>query len=150
MFPLIESFHVAGLTIVFGSIAVLDCRLLGLASSKRPVSRVMDDIIRWTWAGFTLAVITGSLMFITNADVYYHNFLFRTKMLLLLLAGVNMLVFELTTGKTMYRWDKEAATTLACRIGATVSLVLWISLIFAKEPEREEDNSTRVYFTTGN
>jgi hypothetical protein len=130
VFPLIESFHVVGLTLVFGTIAVIDFRLLGLASTRRPVTRVMSDMLKWTWAAFILAVVTGGLMFITNADVYYSNFFFRTKILLLALAGANMLIFELTTGRTLYRWDKEASASWAGKAAAIVSLVLWVSIIF--------------------
>jgi hypothetical protein len=131
VFPLIESLHVVGLTLVFGTIAVIDFRLLGLASTRRPVTRVMSDMIKWTWGAFILAAITGFLMFITNADVYYNNWFFRVKILLLGLAGANMLIFELTTGRTIYRWDKEASASAAGKIAAVLSLLLWTSIIFA-------------------
>ena len=78
-----------------------------------------------------LTALTGALMFITNAPVYYHNFYFRTKMVLLVLAGVNMLVFELTLGRAVHRWDKAAAAPPAGRTVAVLSLVFWISVIFA-------------------
>src|SRR5579884_3956666 len=86
LFPLIESFHVFGLTLVFGTIAIIDLRLLGLTSPGRPFSRVASDVLKWTWAAFGLTVSTGLLMFSTNAGVYYHNSFFRAKMLLLALA----------------------------------------------------------------
>jgi hypothetical protein len=129
-FPLLEAFHVLGLGLVFGMTVVLDFRLLGFASVRRPVTRVMSDIMKWTWMAFTLTVITGILMFITNADVYYHNFFFRTKMLLLALAGVNMLIFELTSGRVVHRWTKDATAPLAGRTAAVLSLLLWITIIF--------------------
>src|SRR6266853_2523667 len=91
LFPLLESIHVIGLALVFGTIIVIDLRLLGAASTERPFKRMASDILKWTWAAFALTALTGSLMFITNAGVYYHNFYFRTKMLLLLLTGINML-----------------------------------------------------------
>src|SRR5215510_862841 len=107
IFPLIESTHVFGLAMVFGTIAIIDLRLLGIASTRRSFRRVASDILKWTWAAFGLAVVTGSLMFITNAGVYYHNFYFRTKMLLLLLAGLNTLMFNVTAGRSLHRWDKD-------------------------------------------
>ena len=75
-----------------------------------------SDILKWTWAAFALAALTGSLMFITNARVYYHNFFFRTKMLLLVLAGINMLVFELTAGRTIHRWDRLGQRLLRAKL----------------------------------
>src|ERR1700719_4880850 len=106
LFPLIESTHVIGLALVFGTIAIIDLLLLGIASTRRSFQRMASDILKWTWAAFALTALTGSLMFITNATVYYHNFYFRTKMLLLVLAGINMGVFELTLGRKVESWDK--------------------------------------------
>ena len=84
--------------VVFGTATIMDFRLLGIASRNRPFTVIKSDILKWVWGAFVLTAITGSLMFTTNASVYYDNFFFRTKVLLLALAGINMLVFELTTG----------------------------------------------------
>src|SRR3954469_7583387 len=91
IFPLLESIHVLGLGLVFGTIAIVDLRLLGLASTRRSFVRMANDILKWTWAAFAITALTGVLMFITNAGVYYHNAVFRTKMLMLVVAGINML-----------------------------------------------------------
>jgi len=131
LFPFLESIHVIGLALVFGTIAIIDLRLLGAASTERPFKRMASDILKWTWIAFGLTAATGSLMFITNAGVYYHNFYFRTKMALLVLAAVNMLSFELTLGRSVHRWDKATAAPPAGRVVAVLSLVIWISVIFA-------------------
>ena len=130
LFPLIESTHVIGLALVFGTIAVIDLRLLGVASTNRSFRHMASDILKWTWAAFALTALTGALMFITNARVYYDNFYFRTKMLLLVLTGLNMLVFELTAGKTIDKWDKTQSTPRAGKTAAALSLVMWIAIIF--------------------
>jgi hypothetical protein len=130
LFPLIESTHVFGLAMVFGTIAIIDLRLLGIASTQRSFNRMASDILKWTWAAFALTAATGLLMFITNARVYYHNFFFRTKMLLLLLAGINILVFELTAGRTIHRWDKSPSAPPVGKAVAAVSLAIWIGIIF--------------------
>src|SRR5215472_15856399 len=131
LFPLLESTHVIGLALVFGTIAIIDLRLLGAASSERPFKLMASDILKWTWAAFALTALTGSLMFITNASVYYHNFYFRTKMLLLVLAGVNMLSFELTLGRASHKWDYAGSAPAAGKAAAVLSLAIWISVIFA-------------------
>ena len=130
LFPMLESIHVMGLAIVFGTIATIDLRLLGLASSNRPFRKMASDVLKWTWAAFGLTVSTGLLRFSTNAAVYYHNAFFRTKMLFLLLAGLNLLGFELTAGRSVRHWDKNAAAPRAGKVAATVSLILWMSIIF--------------------
>jgi len=116
---------------VFGTIAVIDLRLLGRASAERPFQRVTADILKWTWAGFLLAAVTGLLMFTTNATVYYHNLFFRLKMLLLLLAAVNMGAFELSAGRRVEEWGKNRSAPPVGRVVAVLSLVIWVGVIFA-------------------
>ena len=87
LFPLIESIHVIGLTLVFGTIAIIDLRLLGSPRPGDRSQRMASDILKWTWAMFAVTALTGLLMFITNASVYCAQPLFRMKMGLLVLAG---------------------------------------------------------------
>ena len=130
LFPLIESTHVLGLALVLGTIAVIDLRLLGFASTQRSFQRMASEILKWTWEAFALTALTGTLMFTTNARVYYHNFFFRTKMLMLVLTGINILVFELTAGRTIHRWDQAPSAPPAGRAAAALSLALWIAIVF--------------------
>ena len=131
LFPLLESTHVIGLAIVVGTVVIIDLRLLGLATTHRSFSRLGADTLPWTLGGFTVAVITGALMFTTNATVYFHNTWFRAKVVMLVLAALNAIVFELTARRTVVEWDlKRSAPTLG-RVAAVVSLVIWIGVIFA-------------------
>ena len=130
LFPLIESVHVLGLTLVFGTILIVDLRLLGLASTRRPFSVVASDGLKWTWIAFAIAATTGALMFVTNASTYYNNVYFRAKMTLLVLSGLNVLLFDISARRSIYSWDEKPRAPRAGRIAATVSLVLWISVIF--------------------
>jgi len=129
LFPMIESTHVIGLALVFGTIAVIDLRLLGIASTHRSFQRMASDILKWTWGAFALTALTGSLMFTTNASVYYHNFYFRAKMVLLALTGINMLFFELTAARTIHRWDTAPSAPRAGKAVAVLSLTMWIAII---------------------
>ena len=130
LFPLLESAHVFGLALVFGTVAAIDFRLLGIASTQRSFQRMASEILKWTWVAFAFTLLTGVLMFSTNARVYYHNAFFRTKMVLLVLAGINMLVFERTAGGTVQLWDKAPSVRRAGKTGAALSLALWIAIIF--------------------
>lgn len=130
MFPIVESIHVISFTLVVGTIAIIDLRLLGLASRQRSFQRMTSDLMKWIWAAFILTVVTGLTMFTTNARVYYHNPFFRAKMILLVFAGLNMAVFELTAGRTIRDWDNGAPTPRVGKTAAVLSLVLWISIIF--------------------
>ena len=129
-FAAIESVHVIALALVLGTIAVVDLRLLGLAWANRPYTEVSREVLPWTWGAFVFSVATGSLMFITQAPAYYVNVAFRLKMLLLLLAGMNMLIFELITARAAAQWDRGTPIPPAGKIAATLSLAFWIAIIF--------------------
>jgi hypothetical protein len=131
IFPFLESVHVMALSVVFGTILVVDLRLLGWASKDRPFSTMSSELLRCTWGAFAVSVLTGVVMFTTNARVYAHNTAFQVKMLLLLLAGINMAVFHLTAEKSVQRWDRGAAAPRIGRITAALSISLWIGIIFA-------------------
>ena len=128
-FPVLESIHVVGLALVFGTIAILDLRLLGVASTDRPVSRLMADLLKWTWAAFAVTALTGGLMFSTNALVYFHNTFFRAKMILLVLAGLNMLYFHFMTYNTVHKWDDAARAPSAARFAGALSLTFWVGVV---------------------
>jgi len=128
LFPTLEAIHVVALALVFGTILVVDLRILGIASTERPFSRVSGDMLKWTWAAFALAALTGSLMFITNARVYWDNTFFRVKMLLILLAGINMLVFQATAGRSR-EWDRERRAPGVGYICGVISVTVWILVI---------------------
>jgi hypothetical protein len=129
LFPLIESVHVLGLTMVVGTIVIIDLRLLGVASVGRPFSVVASDVLKWTWLAFAVAVATGLLMFTTSAAAYYQNPYFRVKMALLVASGLNTLTFELTARRTLAKWDTDAAAPGIGRAIAALSLVVWIGVI---------------------
>jgi hypothetical protein len=73
LFPWVESFHVLAITLVIGSIAIVDLRLIGLASRERAAGRLASEVLRCTWAAFAVAAITGALLFASNAFNYAHN-----------------------------------------------------------------------------
>src|SRR5260221_144585 len=104
----IESLHVLAITLVVGSIAIVDLRLIGLASLDRAAARLTSDVLPCTWAAFALAAITGSLLFSSNAFNYAHNAYFQAKFVFLALAGLNMAVFHLGVGRAITHWGTVA------------------------------------------
>jgi hypothetical protein len=129
-FPTLESIHVVAIATVVGSIAIMDLRLLGVASNGAPVTEISDDTLRWTWTGFAVALVTGSLLFISKAANYAANPFFLTKMALILAAGANMVFFHRVTWRTVGRWNLSAVTPDAAKLAGGLSLVLWIVAVF--------------------
>src|SRR5690606_2319421 len=105
--PIIEAAHVMGVALVFGTILIVDLRLLGIPNRRRSFVRTSNELLRYTWLGFGLAAVTGVLMFVANPATYVGNTLFWWKMAALLGAGVNMAVFELVTSRGVKSWDRD-------------------------------------------
>ena len=126
-FPYVESLHVVFLAAVAGTIFLVDARLLGIASRQLRVTYLSERLLPWTWGAFVGAVTTGLLMFIANASTYAANTPFRIKLVLLLLAGINMIIFQFITFRTVEKWD--TATVPAARFAGGLSLVLWCGVI---------------------
>ena len=66
LFPSIESVHVLAICLVVGSILAVDLRLLGVAYTGQPVSRITTGILPLTWCAFSVALASGSLLFISG------------------------------------------------------------------------------------
>jgi hypothetical protein len=129
-FPALESIHVVALTLVVGLIAIVDLRLLGLASAKRPVTELCREVLPWTWAAFVVALIAGIGMFVSQPLTYYANTSFRLKLLFLLFAAVNMAVFHLLTYPGVAQWDSARRIPLRARLAGGISLACWLVIVF--------------------
>jgi hypothetical protein len=128
-FPTFESIHVFFLVIVVGTIAIVDLRLLGVASKNRSVSQLSNDVLPITWTAFLGALITGSLLFSSKATHYLGNWPFRIKICLLILAGLNMLIFHFLTYRDVKKWDTDPVAPQAARLAGALSLTFWIGVV---------------------
>lgn len=129
-FPSIETLHVLSIAVVFGSIFMVDARLLGLAGRDSTVSQVSREILPYTWTAFGCAALTGSLLFLSKADQYFHNLQFELKFLFMFLAGVNMLIFHRGVYRHVLDWERAARPPVGARVAGGLSIALWIAVIF--------------------
>lgn len=125
--PLAEATHVLAAVVVFGTLLVVDLRLLGLADARRSFTAIARQILPLSWSAFVVSVLTGALMFVTSAQAYYANPAFRMKMLALMIAGLNMAYFQLITLRTA---DQDLAQpSRRARVAGAVSLLLWAGIV---------------------
>jgi hypothetical protein len=128
-FTTIEVIHLVAISTVIGSIAVVDLRLLGLASTRRQFSELAREILPYTWTAFVIAAITGSLMFISQAAQYFVTPTFWIKMAIMAAAGINMAIFEFITVRGVNEWDVKPSPPLPARLAGGISLACWV-LVF--------------------
>jgi hypothetical protein len=129
LFPIIETLHVMALTVVVGSIAMMDLRLLGLGSRDSPVSKLSKEVLPWTWSAWCTAALFGTLLFISKAHTYAENLQFELKFVCMGLAALNMLAFHFGALRQVDRWDLGEPPRSA-KVAGALSLLLWIAVVF--------------------
>lgn len=127
-FAAVETVHVIALAIVFGSIVIVDLRLLGVASKNITVSEISHELLKWTWGAFALALVSGAIMFMARAPEYMINREFILKFVVMALAGVNMAAFHVGIWRKVETWD-FGPTPVAAKVAGLISLSCWIVIV---------------------
>ena len=128
LYPTIETVHIIGFVILVGAAAMFDLRLLGF-SRHLPVDETARHVLPWSRASLLAVVPSGFLLFISNATDIWANPAFRLKMILLVAAGLNALVFHRWTFRSVAGWNQDRATPAKAKAAALASLVLWTGVI---------------------
>jgi len=127
-YPAVETMHIIGLALLFGTIVVVDLRLLGLGRNVSAVA-VTRNVLPWTLAGFFVAAATGTLMFTAHAAEFLSQPLFLLKMSLIILGGVNAALLRVGALRSTGHWDVDVLPPWRVRVAAGVSLLAWTSVI---------------------
>ena len=131
MYPLVESTHVLALTVFVGLAVILDLRLLGLVLRTVPVTDITDRLLPWTKGGFAVMVVTGILLFYAIPVRTYQSIWFRAKVVMLILAGINVWVFNNRVFLRVDEWKLDITTPKGARRAGLFSLILWGGIIVA-------------------
>lgn len=128
LFPILYTLHIFGVVILVAATSALDLRMLGVILRDEPVSAMGALLLPWAKAGFAAQVFTGALLFIAQAADLWHNVAFLLKMLAVLLAGLNVLIFHLTAYRDVDQWPRHSTPTGA-KLSAVFSLACWFSIV---------------------
>lgn len=127
LYPAVETLHIIGFAILVGSIIAFDLRVLGFARGL-PMFDAGQHLLPIAWVGFALAVPMGLMLFLTEATSIAANPAFRFKLVLLILAGLNMLLFHRAAWRHVHAWAAGEAPFVA-KVSALASMVLWIGVL---------------------
>lgn len=125
--PIAECLHFIGLCLLFGTVGFFDLRMLGVARAV-PL-RALHRLIPYGIGGFAISAITGSLFVMTTPDQYLHNPAFLIKLLLMVVAGLNMLLFYLLAARSVWLTAADGVPPLAARLFGLVSLLCWLGVV---------------------
>jgi len=131
VFPIIEGTHLLAISLSVGTLLLMDLRLAGFLFRSEPVSRVSRAVLPISSVGFAIMFVTGILLFWCQAVKAYTSIFFKIKIALLVLAGINALVFELTVRRQSASWDSDPVPPFRARMAGITALVLWAGVICA-------------------
>ena len=129
VFSALDMFHIAAISMVFGMIAVLDLRLIGISFTEFSITDLSRQVLPWTWAAFAIAAVTGALMFTGQAVKYSNNFAFLVKLALMAIAGLNVLVFHFITYRGVAKWDSGVPVPWAAKFAGALSVAIWVAVV---------------------
>jgi hypothetical protein len=130
-FQIVVAFHILGLILSVGTLVWFDLRLLGVSMRRVPVSEVYRQLAPWSAAGFVTMFVTGSMLAAAYATRAYGNPYFRIKMLALVLAGVNALLYHVVTERRIIEWDGRETPPGPARLAGLISIALWAIVVLA-------------------
>jgi hypothetical protein len=127
LWPLLEIIHFIGLSLLLGSILIVDLRLAGYLRQIDIMST--HRLLPWAVIGFAMNLATGFLFFFGDPGRYSVNIGFQIKMILVLIAGLNVLVFALKINPVIGKWDPYGDTPALAKTIAWVSLLTWTGVL---------------------
>ena len=130
LYPVLESLHLVGIALLVGPALVMDLRLMGLGGRTVPVGTVLR-LVPVCMAGFALAAVTGLAMFAGIALSVGESMAAPWKFGLILLAGVNALLFHVGVRRSLAAWQVATRPPLAARLAGAVSAASWCAVVVA-------------------
>lgn len=127
-YPAVEIVHIAGFSVLVGSVVLFDLRVLGWARTL-PVAALGRHLLRWALASALLVVAAGLLLFSAHPVELANNPVFLLKLSLIGAAAANALVFHLLPYRSVAAWDRERPAPPVARLGAALSILLWLGVI---------------------
>ena len=130
-FPILVAIHIAALWLSAGVVVWFDLRLLGVSMRNVPARTVYRQLMPWAFAGFLIMVVSGGMLVSGFASAAYGNVYFRVKMVALLLAGVNAVVYHRITGRRITQRDGAGHLSWPARAAGLLSIAAWTIVILA-------------------
>lgn len=128
-FVIAVAIHILGLAASVGILLWVDLRLVGVALTRRPLDEVYKNLAPWFGAGFVVTLLSGFALFTAFATAAYGNVFFRIKLALLLVAGLNALLFHRFAARHAEPRADFGPPPAAARIAGALSLAIWAAVI---------------------
>lgn len=128
-YPILLSLHAVGLAVAVGVFVMRDLRLAGLFGGISFDS--LGSLQKLGWSGLVINVLSGALLFTSQATMFVGNPAFLLKISMIFLAALTAALIQARMSNDSSRWDASGAATGAVRGLATLSIMLWLGAIVA-------------------
>lgn len=125
--PIMETVHFFGLCLLMGGLIVIDLRLLGVNRIIPTMS--VHDLLPIVIFGFGINLITGVLFFVGDPHRYAPNIAFQLKMVLVVLAGLNALYYQMKIAPEIDGWTESTEIPMNAKVVGATSLLLWFGVL---------------------
>jgi uncharacterized membrane protein SirB2 len=127
--PAFQTLHILSIAILFGSVLMINMRVLGLAGLSRSMSQTLARYQPWLRGGLLALIMTGITLLISEPVRNGVNPIFWIKMLLLLAAVLTSLWFHGRVRARLAQWNDSAGASGALRLGAFLTIILWCAVM---------------------
>lgn len=128
IWPLCETLHFIGLSLLLGVTGFFDLRLMGFF--RRVSVAAARDLMPLAMAGFAINVVTGVVFLIGLPGQYVNNRVWWFKLGFILLAGLNALLYETRLARTVLALEPGGDTPASVKLIGLVSLVSWLAVLY--------------------
>ncbi len=124
IYAFVQSFHLVALGVFFGSVLIVDLRLLGTGMRERPIAQVARDAWPWYKWSFVALLVTGIPQLLSNSSREYYSPYFWFKMEVMIVA----LIYTATVRRRVTMADESRVGPIWGKVVGLVSIVLWFSV----------------------
>ena len=127
LWPVLEIIHFIGLSLLLGGLIVVDLRMAGHFKVLNQVAT--HQLLPLVLVGFGLNLVTGVLFFYGDPLRYAVNIGFQIKMILVVLAGLNTMLYYWKIKPVLHSWDPDAPSPPIAKFVAYASLTAWTGVL---------------------
>jgi hypothetical protein len=127
LWPVLETLHYFGLSLLLGAIGLFDLRVLGVAKAIPPA--MMHGLVPLGVLGFSINLVTGICFFSAFPEQYAYNRAFHAKLIFMAAAGLNVLLFYSAVFRSVQRLEAGEDAPFPAKLLTGISLFAWIAVL---------------------
>lgn len=129
--PTLQTVHILAISVILGSILLVDLRLLGALGRGVALDAVVGRFAIWLWSALLVLALTGSVLVVGEPERAVTNPVFQIKLALIAVAAFATLAITRPVVRDPLFWTASPARLATGRALALLSLLVWLAVIVA-------------------